>query len=1065
MRRKILSTILALCMVMSMLPMTAFAAIDGGNATITATATVDEQTVNLATDPETFAENAELKDQTIKLSAEGYTVTGVTSISIGDAEIENAEDAAYTFDAETGTITFAAAYDGTVTDNIVIVATATKDEATPDTYTITVSDTNLTVTPTSGTKGEALTEVTLALADAVKDTHELPETITKIAVGTSDLTADTNYTYDKATGKITFTDVTPDADVVITATATQKDDTPSTPTAAATNVVKDKDGALGTSITVTLTGGTFEANPAVADFTIAVAPAEPSAKAAAAVTGVVVDKDDSAKATLTIDWGETTANVGDEITVSIAAAAIADYEGEAIVAKATVTDGSAVDPEPTDELLTSVLGQNITVTGDGNGTTAGTPKTAAIEVPAATTAVKVTDIVVADGATPALYSDAGFETAATADGIALAEDETVVYIKVTVDAADTYYKVTINKAAEESAYTVTLKANPANGGTVTAKVDNTDVKSGSEVEAGKDVVITATPVGEYTFTSMTVNGETVDATKNAETGVATYTIEGLAADTEVVATFSQKTYEVTIGAITAGTGTAALVGGPAFAKGATVELTTTPAEGYVTSSVTAVYDTNKTVEVNYDQDTGKYSFTMPDAAVTVNVEFTEVEIKAGPIDVDESAFDTAEGLKDLDAAAKEALTESMGNVSVTADAAALVEKNPEAKDALLKAMKENEGATIEMVVYTAVTPVAYTPGAKATVTVDIAQMSKITKTEGVGDPVTIGTPTELTVTGDTPVTIGLPTGFAAKDATVYVTHKTDVHEAAVAEDAGALTVTVTANGLSPFTVSIENPAVAKDDNNKLYTTLEAAIKGVANNGTITLLKDVTLTEDIVINEAKVFTIAPDGHTFNEGGHIKAGNSVTMTYDEAAGKYTFTAKVSYTVTVAATTNGTATVDKTSAYEDDTVTITTTPNQGYEVDAIAVATAGGDEVTVTNKTFTMPAENVVVTVTFKESQGGGGSGGGGGGGVSSNVTIDKTTNGKVTVTPTAPSKGSTVTITLTPDTGYVVGTVTVTDKDGKAVELTKVSDTKYTFTMPDGKVKVAATFTKVADGGFT
>ena len=56
MRRKILSTILALCMVMSMLPMTAFAAIDGGNATITATATVDEQTVNLATDPETFAE-------------------------------------------------------------------------------------------------------------------------------------------------------------------------------------------------------------------------------------------------------------------------------------------------------------------------------------------------------------------------------------------------------------------------------------------------------------------------------------------------------------------------------------------------------------------------------------------------------------------------------------------------------------------------------------------------------------------------------------------------------------------------------------------------------------------------------------------------------------------------------------------------------------------------------------------------------------------------------------------------------------------------------------------------
>lgn len=85
--------------------------------------------------------------------------------------------------------------------------------------------------------------------------------------------------------------------------------------------------------------------------------------------------------------------------------------------------------------------------------------------------------------------------------------------------------------------------------------------------------------------------------------------------------------------------------------------------------------------------------------------------------------------------------------------------------------------------------------------------------------------------------------------------------------------------------------------------------------------------------------------------------------------------------------------------------------------------------------------------------------GGGGVSSNVTIDRPTNGKVSVTPTAPSKGATVTINLTPDTGYAVGTVTVTDKDGKAVELTKVNDNQYTFTMPDGKVTVKATFTKV------
>lgn len=127
-----------------------------------------------------------------------------------------------------------------------------------------------------------------------------------------------------------------------------------------------------------------------------------------------------------------------------------------------------------------------------------------------------------------------------------------------------------------------------------------------------------------------------------------------------------------------------------------------------------------------------------------------------------------------------------------------------------------------------------------------------------------------------------------------------------------------------------------------------------------------------------------------------------------------------------------------------------------------TINGKEVTIntTGVTVTIP-KNGGTKPTDPSTPGSGG----GGGGVSSNVTIDRPTNGKVSVSPTAPSKGATVTITLTPDTGYVVGSVTVTDKDGKAVELTKVSDTKYTFTMPDGKVKVAATFTKAGAEGFT
>ena len=63
--------------------------------------------------------------------------------------------------------------------------------------------------------------------------------------------------------------------------------------------------------------------------------------------------------------------------------------------------------------------------------------------------------------------------------------------------------------------------------------------------------------------------------------------------------------------------------------------------------------------------------------------------------------------------------------------------------------------------------------------------------------------------------------------------------------------------------------------------------------------------------------------------------------------------------------------------------------------------------------------------------------------------------MTVSPTSPKKGDTVTITATPDEDYKVGTVTVTDEDGKAVAVSG-GDGKYTFTQPGSNVTVAVKF---------
>ena len=74
----------------------------------------------------------------------------------------------------------------------------------------------------------------------------------------------------------------------------------------------------------------------------------------------------------------------------------------------------------------------------------------------------------------------------------------------------------------------------------------------------------------------------------------------------------------------------------------------------------------------------------------------------------------------------------------------------------------------------------------------------------------------------------------------------------------------------------------------------------------------------------------------------------------------------------------------------------------------------------------------------------------------VAVSDGAHGSVTVSPKSASKGSTVTVTVTPDKGYTLETLTVTDRNGSALNLTDRGNGKYTFTMPSGPVTVAATF---------
>ena len=74
----------------------------------------------------------------------------------------------------------------------------------------------------------------------------------------------------------------------------------------------------------------------------------------------------------------------------------------------------------------------------------------------------------------------------------------------------------------------------------------------------------------------------------------------------------------------------------------------------------------------------------------------------------------------------------------------------------------------------------------------------------------------------------------------------------------------------------------------------------------------------------------------------------------------------------------------------------------------------------------------------------------------VSAPAAENGKIAVSPKNASAGSTVTITVKPDSGYVLETISVTDKNGNDLKLTDKGNGKYTFTMPASKVEIKATF---------
>ena len=131
-----------------------------------------------------------------------------------------------------------------------------------------------------------------------------------------------------------------------------------------------------------------------------------------------------------------------------------------------------------------------------------------------------------------------------------------------------------------------------------------------------------------------------------------------------------------------------------------------------------------------------------------------------------------------------------------------------------------------------------------------------------------------------------------------------------------------------------------------------------------------------------------------------------------------------------------------------------------DNLSATVSGNKSFTVTGNTVTLIAASgytLTKDVAGKYTVSRQSSGGPGSSGAPTTyaVNVNAATNGAVAADKKTASKGTTVTVTASPSKGYVVDAVKVVDKDGKDVAVTE-KDGKYVFTMPGSAVTVTGTF---------
>ena len=285
---------------------------------------------------------------------------------------------------------------------------------------------------------------------------------------------------------------------------------------------------------------------------------------------------------------------------------------------------------------------------------------------------------------------------------------------------------------------------------------------------------------------------------------------------------------------------------------------------------------------------------------------------------------------------------------------------------------------------------------------------------------------------------------------------------AVAADGGYCIRQITVDGAGQFTAAdasrteytVQFPAVdASHTVEASFAQVYTVTASIGAGGTVKLGGQPVADGDsaaFLADDTLTFTVEPE-----KGWQIEGVTANGSPLTETNGSYTYTVKGDCTIavtfqkltyTVTATVNGTGgnvSVSPDEVEHGGSVTIKVTPDEGYTVGS--VQTADGTPLTPNEDgTYTLAnvTEDQTITVTFQQQ--------------TYTVTAKVNgTGGKVSVSSEKVEHGDSVTITVTPNEGYTVGSV----QDNGADVTKQVENNTYTLTNVTADHDITVTFQKL------